>query len=1065
MTTVTQPTICPGYEPIPGYRLLESIGSGGFGEVWRVEAPGGLHKALKFVHGALGEHQATRELRSLERIKGVHHPFLLTLERFEVVDGRLVIVTELADGSLEDVLRRHRDRGSCGIPRAALLAYLHDAADALDYLHDRYQLQHLDVKPGNLLMVGGHVKVADFGLLKDLRDVDCSVIGGLTPIYAPPEVFDGRPSAASDQYSLAVMYQELLTGVRPFSGRTIAQLATQHVHSAPNLEPLPPADRPVVARALEKNPARRYSGCLEFVEALRSAADRGTRVRQEGARLDSGGASLELSDTRTGPFSTTGHATSAPVEDLPRLSTVGAVAPRTVHGHALVVAVGGTGAECLHRLRQRAATLHAECPLDLHCVLIDTDPETVEAARVADASEAVPPCTAIHIPLRTPQQYRDGGTSHLSSVSRRWLYNVPRSGRTEGLRPLGRLALVDHGAQVMRQLKDAVAHLAAVCGEATPRVYLVGSLGGGTSSGTVWDLAHLLRHLLDDQGLPCAAVTPLLTTPALEASLRNPLATADAHAALAEMHHYMMPGNSYPGDASAGWPGVPAARSPLAAAYVVAAHDSTVPAPTSVEMISDYIWADSTVAGSLLEAARDAGEKDPGGASVFEPMLRSVGVVPLQRRGQIESSRLARRIATRVLHDWLGRPAEARQLAGQLYEKLARRCGLDIPSLVAQAWSPLPSAPQPCIAALAARLRRQDQPAAITPEGVEAAIWETGFPRNEEPARVTEGLNASIQTLRHEMAVRMQDQRLDLTTALECLTRIAEEIQAAAETSAIACQRHRGDAADAEAALRANAGLHAPAELIGSPSEPGPALRFALLRLIATVDGRLSKRLGQLAERLRELVEMLTDHAANVAAAIQCLGEPRGTDTAHGGDPWQQVPDALRARREQVFESVHQAVASAWLASPVREDRCAVDGEAIALATSGAAREIVDAWLDRLPGGGGGVPEPSGSAELSIDQAVRAVRPALLVCGGQQRLLLLVGNEAERAALQSAVADAHGGTLSVAVVPGVSPMLVHEAQRIPLADLLSRLASILGGDQQISARLQTRSDIRWNGSH
>ena len=159
--------ICKGYEPIPGYVLEAVIGRGGFGEVWRANAPGGLKKAVKFVFGTQDEARGSRELRSLERIKGVCHPFLLTLERFEAIDDQLVIVTELADCSLEDVFKKNRDRGSCGIARDALLSHLHDAADALDYLHQRYQLQHLDVKPGNLLLVGGHVKVADFGLLKD----------------------------------------------------------------------------------------------------------------------------------------------------------------------------------------------------------------------------------------------------------------------------------------------------------------------------------------------------------------------------------------------------------------------------------------------------------------------------------------------------------------------------------------------------------------------------------------------------------------------------------------------------------------------------------------------------------------------------------------------------------------------------------------------------------------------------------------------------------------------------------------------------------------------------------
>ncbi len=177
--------------------------------------------------------RAARELNALARIKEVHHPFLLSLERIEVWNGQLVIVTELADGSLKDRFREYCDQGQAGIPRDELLAYLADAADALDFLFEKHSLQHLDVKPENLLLVGDHAKVGDFGLLKDLEQTCASLVGGLSPTYSPPELFDGQPNRHSDQYSLAIVYQEMLTGERPFLGRTTAQLAAQHMHSAP----------------------------------------------------------------------------------------------------------------------------------------------------------------------------------------------------------------------------------------------------------------------------------------------------------------------------------------------------------------------------------------------------------------------------------------------------------------------------------------------------------------------------------------------------------------------------------------------------------------------------------------------------------------------------------------------------------------------------------------------------------------------------------------------------------------------------------------------------------------
>ncbi len=258
-------------EPIPGYMVRERLGAGGYGEVWKADAPGGLAKAIKIIYGCCDDERAARELAALNRIKQVRHPFLLSLERIERVDGHLVIVTELATSNLKQEFDKCRQAGLAGIPRNELLAHLHDAADALDYISQQYSLQHLDVKPENLLLVGGRIKVADFGLVKDLQDVNSSIVGGMTPVYAAPELFDGRPSIHSDQYSLAIVYQEMLTGVLPYEGRTTAQLAAQHLHSRPRLDRLPASDEPTIARALAKDPEQRFSTCRDMIEALLDA--------------------------------------------------------------------------------------------------------------------------------------------------------------------------------------------------------------------------------------------------------------------------------------------------------------------------------------------------------------------------------------------------------------------------------------------------------------------------------------------------------------------------------------------------------------------------------------------------------------------------------------------------------------------------------------------------------------------------------------------------------------------------------------------------------------------------
>src|SRR5271166_5097605 len=98
----------PEVEPIPGYRLIEPLGRGGFGEVWKCEAPGGLLKAIKFVAGQLSDLDtdpapAAEELKAIQLVKSLRHPFLLSMERVEVIGNELVIVMELADKNLNDL--------------------------------------------------------------------------------------------------------------------------------------------------------------------------------------------------------------------------------------------------------------------------------------------------------------------------------------------------------------------------------------------------------------------------------------------------------------------------------------------------------------------------------------------------------------------------------------------------------------------------------------------------------------------------------------------------------------------------------------------------------------------------------------------------------------------------------------------------------------------------------------------------------------------------------------------------------------------------------------------------
>jgi len=288
-----------GDEPIPGYRLIEPLGKGGFGEVWKCEAPGGFHKAIKFVRGGTSADDAqgwlaSQELQAIELIKNIRHPFILTVERVETSGGTLIIVMELADRNLADLLDECQRRGQTGVSRPELLRYLGEAAEALDLMNFQHGLQHLDIKPQNLFLVGGHVKVADFGLVNRLphkKPGDKSVTEhaprGITPRYVAPEILQHHISRRSDQYSLAIVYQELLTGLPPFNGRNGRQLFMQHLQALPDLTPLPDQDRNIVGRGLAKDPGERFPSCRDLVRALElSASGMSAPVEEESPATD-----------------------------------------------------------------------------------------------------------------------------------------------------------------------------------------------------------------------------------------------------------------------------------------------------------------------------------------------------------------------------------------------------------------------------------------------------------------------------------------------------------------------------------------------------------------------------------------------------------------------------------------------------------------------------------------------------------------------------------------------------------------------------------------------------------
>jgi serine/threonine protein kinase len=634
-------------EQVCGYVLDKRIGSGGYGEVWSAVSPGGLKKALKFVFGAAQGERATRELAALTRIKEVHHPFLLSLERIEVWNEQLVIVTELADTSLKDRFHLCCEQGQCGIPRNELLAYLSDAADALDFIHEIHSLQHLDVKPENLLLMGGHAKIGDFGLLKDLAQTSASMVGGMSPIYSPPELFDGKPNQHSDQYSLAIVYQEMLTGKRPFQGRTAAQLAAQHLHSPPDLSPLPLADQSVIGRALSKQPSRRFASCRELIKHLFqphwATASAPAPSRGGSAAFHAPDKTLAFSDTPgSDTYCPTPANSLAPItcRNLPAIK----VGDQTNWLRpTLVIGLGGTAASVLrhlhHRLTVRFGTTRYIPALQM--LLIDTDPRTIPRLTANDTDE-LSGNDGLCLPLRSANDYRENAPNLLSWISRRWLYNIPRSRRTEAIRPLGRLAFVDHLENVVHRLNqmlaDAMSEESIATTERntglkfesrTPRVLLVASVSGGTGSGAVLDLAYTIRSALRKQQLPDDDLIGILTHATMRKCGPRDLATANMYAFLSELNHYSDPATLYQGIDTAIVPGFTTATPPFRDTYLVHLGEelSQQQFNDSTDMLASYLYLNmATPAALVFDKLRHDGDGPVPSDHLF---LRTFGLKSL----------------------------------------------------------------------------------------------------------------------------------------------------------------------------------------------------------------------------------------------------------------------------------------------------------------------------------------------------------------------------------------------------------------------------------------------------
>jgi eukaryotic-like serine/threonine-protein kinase len=262
-------------QQLGNYHLIRLLGEGGFAEVYLGEH---IHlstqAAIKVLHTQLISDDVDKFRTEARTIARLLHPHIVRVLDFGV-EGRTPFM--VMDYAPSGTLRQRHPKGM-RLPLDVIVTYVNQLADALQYAHDE-KVIHRDVKPENMLL-GRHneILLSDFGIAlvaQSSRYQSMQEMAG-TMAYMAPEQIQGKPRAASDQYSLGIVVYEWLSGDRPFHG-SLTELVGQHLSvSPPSLQEKVPTISPevdrVVLMALAKDPKQRFASIIAFARALDQAS-------------------------------------------------------------------------------------------------------------------------------------------------------------------------------------------------------------------------------------------------------------------------------------------------------------------------------------------------------------------------------------------------------------------------------------------------------------------------------------------------------------------------------------------------------------------------------------------------------------------------------------------------------------------------------------------------------------------------------------------------------------------------------------------------------------------------
>ena len=309
---------------IGDYEIIDELGSGGMGRVYRVRnVISDRVEAMKVLLPDLAGRQelAARFLREIKLLASLNHPNIAQLRTALEVDNQLIMIMEYVEGT---TLAARLEHGP--LATADALNYMDQVLDALSYAHKQGVI-HRDIKPANMMLTPqGVVKLMDFGIARSGDDRTLTQAGttmGSLSYMSPEQVKGEVVDARSDLYSVGVSLYEMVTGQRPFQTGSDYAIMAAHVKEAPKppleLQPtLPAALNEIILMAIAKEPGARFQSADAFRNALGQV--RGASAAARPAAQTTRGATMVDTavppDFHNAPTATNRKQASAPVPTM-----------------------------------------------------------------------------------------------------------------------------------------------------------------------------------------------------------------------------------------------------------------------------------------------------------------------------------------------------------------------------------------------------------------------------------------------------------------------------------------------------------------------------------------------------------------------------------------------------------------------------------------------------------------------------------------------------------------------------------------------------------------------------